>query len=96
MSYSKALRCALAASLSVVLLGTNCSHSATNAALPVQVPWLSGYAQAFQTGAPEEGRARAAEGTLPVSIYRPPGAGPFPFVVLLHGCGGLHNKAMWT
>ncbi|MGZ5224942.1 MAG: dienelactone hydrolase family protein [Burkholderiales bacterium] len=96
MGSSQALRCALAASVFAVLLGTYCSHAATNTALSVQVPWRPGYARAFQTGAPEEDRARAAEGTLPVSIFQPPGAGPFPFVVLLHGCGGLHNQAMWT
>lgn len=64
--------------------------------LSVQVPWLPGNADAFQTGAPEENHARASTGALPVTVYRPPGAGPFPFVILLHGCGGLRQKAMWT
>jgi dienelactone hydrolase len=62
----------------------------------VQVPWRPGNADAFQAGATEERRARAVHGLLPVTIYRPEGAGPFPFVVLLHGCGGLHREAMWT
>jgi len=62
----------------------------------VQVPWLPGNAEAFQAGAREENHARPAQGTLPVTVYRPSGAGPFPFVVLLHGCGGLRQKAMWT
>ena len=29
-------------------------------------------------------------------MYRPAGAGPFPFVVLLHGCGGLTHEASWS
>jgi len=62
----------------------------------VQVPWRPGNADAFQAGVTEERRARAVHGLLPVTIYRPEGAGPFPFVVLLHGCGGLHREAMWT
>ena len=44
---------------------------------------------------PEEKGARAPQGALPVRIYHPAGTGPFPFVVLLHGCGGLHHEAMW-
>ena len=60
-----------------------------------EVPWQPGNAPAFQLGAAEERGARAANGQLPVRIYRPAGAGPFPFVVLLHGCGGLHRDAMW-
>jgi dienelactone hydrolase len=62
----------------------------------VLVPWRAGNATGFQTGAVEEGRARSAQGSLPVTIYQPAGAGPFPFIVLLHGCGGLSNEAMWT
>jgi dienelactone hydrolase len=33
---------------------------------------------------------------LPVTIYQPAGVGPFPFVVLLHGCAGLNYEASWT
>jgi len=61
----------------------------------VSVPWRTGKAALFQTGMPEEKGAQAAQGALQVRVYRPAGAGPFPFVVLLHGCGGLHHGAMW-
>jgi dienelactone hydrolase len=60
------------------------------------VPWRPGNAGSFQDGAIEEQGARSATGSLPVTIYKPEGAGPFPFVVLLHGCGGLKARAMWT
>jgi dienelactone hydrolase len=62
----------------------------------VSVLWRPGNAQGFQIGAAEERRATSAQGRLPVTIYRPEGAGPFPFVVLMHGCGGLRHEAAWT
>jgi dienelactone hydrolase len=62
----------------------------------VAVPWRSGNAEGFQMGAVEERRAKSAHGFLPVTIYRPEGTGPFPFVVMMHGCGGLHREAFWT
>jgi dienelactone hydrolase len=62
----------------------------------VQVPWRAANAANFQEGAGEEQGARSATGSLPVTLYKPGGAGPFPFVVLLHGCGGLRAKAMWS
>jgi len=84
----------------VVLLGATLFSVCASAAAPtrpaVLVPWRAGNADTFQAGAVEERRARAAHGALPVTIYQPDGAGPFPFVVLLHGCGGLHREAMWT
>ena len=62
----------------------------------VHVPWRAGNATSFQMGAVEERRVHAAQGRLPITLYRPAGAGPFPFVVLLHGCGGLTHEASWT
>ena len=70
------------------------AHAATGET--VQIPWRPGNAGSFQEGAIEEQGTRSATGSLPVTIYKPEGAGPFPFVVLLHGCGGLRARAMWT
>src|SRR4051812_6647290 len=83
----------LAGCLAVVQLATAASAPSGEV---VRVPWRAGNADAFQTGAAEERGVRAAQGDLPVTLYRPDGAGRFPFVVLLHGCGGLAAKAMWT
>jgi dienelactone hydrolase len=62
----------------------------------VEIPWRPGNAERFQAGAAEERQAQAAQGTLPVTIFRPAGEGDLPFVVLLHGCGGLKYEAMWS
>ena len=39
----------------------------------VNVPWRAGNADAFQTGAAEERWAKAAQGSLPVTMKPPPG-----------------------
>jgi dienelactone hydrolase len=62
----------------------------------VMVPWRPGNAALFEARTPAKRGARAEAGALPVRLFLPKGAGPFPFVVLLHGCGGLRHDAMWT
>lgn len=62
----------------------------------VSVPWQAGNFQSFQLGMRDEGGRRAEQGALWVKIVRPDGPGPFPFVVLLHCCGGLREPAMWS
>lgn len=42
---------------------------------------------------PERVRVTGGGTTLPGLLYKPAGAGPFPAVVALHGCGGLFDKA---
>ena len=93
------IRLAAAGLLGAALVSACASTSVPTSAQKrpvVLVPWRPGNVDAFQVGAAEEGRTRAAHGRLPVTIYRPESAGRFPFVVLLHGCGGLHREAMWT
>ncbi len=91
LGLARARRFTLASVLGAALLAACASTGQT-----VLVPWRAGNAERFQTGAVEERRAQAAQGLLPVTISRPAGAGPFPFVVLLHGCGGLKHEASWT
>jgi dienelactone hydrolase len=62
----------------------------------VEVPWRAGNAETFRAGSPEEGGRHSAVGALPVTIHRPAVEGRAPFVVLLHGCGGLGHDAMWA
>jgi dienelactone hydrolase len=42
--------------------------------------------------APEPVEIPAGESRLKGVLFRPEGAGPFPAVVALHGCGGLYNS----
>lgn len=47
----------------------------------------------FQSVAGARGPANGLDGTLQL----PPGAGPFPAVIVLHGCGGLGaNQKLWA
>ena len=91
LSLAHTMRFALASVLSAALLAACASTDQT-----VRVPWRAGNAESFQMGAVEERRAQATQGVLSVTMYRPAGAGPFPFVVLLHGCGGLTHEASWS
>ena len=34
-----------------------------------------------------------SSGTLHAQLYKPDGAGPFPVVIALHGCGGLGGQS---
>jgi dienelactone hydrolase len=62
----------------------------------IAVPWQPGNADGFLLGSRDEAGRRAARGVLWVKLVRPDGAGSVPFVVLLHGCGGLREPAMWS
>ena len=50
------------------------------------------FALAGCAAAPGEAPARAAP-SIPIEVLRPPGAGPFPAVVLLHDCSGLGPRS---
>ncbi|MGY4368443.1 dienelactone hydrolase [Bradyrhizobium sp. LB1.3] len=58
-------------------------------------PYDSGFSKNFKNGAPEEFGEVQKDGELNAFIYSPKDAkkGPTPFVILLHGCGGLGTEA---
>jgi len=67
--------------------------------VPTGAQW--GWTTRFQDGASEERGKVAETGFLRASLSSPKGAGPFAFVILMHGCGGLDAVAtkwatMWT
>lgn len=49
--------------------------------------------KAWAAAAPETVEISAGDNKLKGVLYRPEGAGPFPAVVALHGCGGLYNSS---
>ena len=49
-------------------------------------------APAAGAGSPERVEIPYGGTTIKAVLYRPEGAGPFPAVVGLHGCGGLNNR----
>lgn len=56
----------------------------------------SGHSRNFQNGAAQEGSRVAKDGELLARLYKPSGNGPFPFVVFMHGCGGIGHTTKWT
>jgi hypothetical protein len=52
-----------------------------------------GWSKNFMNGFPEENRVVQRDGFLPAEVFKPRGSGPFPFVVLMHGCGGMDSVA---
>jgi dienelactone hydrolase len=59
-------------------------------------PHLSAWTTKFQNGSPEEKGKVQDAGQLIGDIRLPKGQGPFPFVVLLHGCTGLAPVMSWA
>jgi dienelactone hydrolase len=48
-------------------------------------------------GFPEENGAVQRDGFVPAELFKPKGSGPFPFVVLMHGCAGMDSvEARWV
>lgn len=86
----------IAACLTLLFLTAAAAAGEPVRSRPVAVPWRPGAAQLFLAGTAEEGGRRAETGELAVTVFRPEGEGPFPFMLLLHGCGGLGERAMWT
>ncbi len=87
---------ALALLGSAILLATLPAGGAGAESSMVEVPWRPGNTETFRAGSPEESGRHSAVGLLPVTIHRPAAEVRAPFVVLLHGCGGLGHDAMWA
>src|SRR5882757_15709 len=59
---------------------------------------LAFLAAAFAEGAaplatPQQVEIPSSSGTLHAQLFKPDGAGPFPTVIALHGCGGLNGQS---
>jgi dienelactone hydrolase len=50
-------------------------------------------AGAAQPAAPQQVDIPLNNGTLHAQLFKPDGAGPFPTVIALHGCGGLNGQS---
>ncbi|GGI24786.1 dienelactone hydrolase family protein [Bradyrhizobium guangdongense] len=50
-------------------------------------------AQAAQAPAPAQVEIPLSSGVLHAQLFKPEGAGPFPTVIALHGCGGLGSRS---
>ena len=66
------------AASAIGVLGIALSSSLAAAQTTVSVPWRPGNADQFQAGTPEERRARADLGAVPVTIHRPADEGAQP------------------
>jgi len=50
-------------------------------------------AKAVALPAPQVVEFPSGNATLHAQLYKPQGAGPFPVVIALHGCGGLSGHS---
>jgi dienelactone hydrolase len=50
-------------------------------------------AEGAQPAAPQQVEIPSNSGTLHAQLFKPDGAGPFPTVIALHGCGGLNGQS---
>src|SRR5712671_4696530 len=50
-------------------------------------------ATAAPLAAPQSVEIPSSSGTLHAQLFKPDGAGPFPTVIALHGCGGLNGQS---
>lgn len=96
----------LAAFASIALL---CLFSSAQGGEFITIPWKGdyphnnekiwskdytlGWSANFMNGTPEEGGVVQKHGSLKAELFRPKGSGPFPFVILLHGCAGYEKVA---
>jgi dienelactone hydrolase len=54
---------------------------------------VTSVAIAAPLGAPQQVEIPSSSGTLHAQLFKPDGAGPFPTVIALHGCGGLNGQS---
>jgi dienelactone hydrolase len=50
-------------------------------------------AEGAQPATPQQVEIPLSDGTLHAQLFKPDGAGPFPTVIALHGCGGLNGQS---
>jgi dienelactone hydrolase len=50
-------------------------------------------AVAAPSATPQQVEIPSSSGTLHAQLFKPEGAGPFPTVIALHGCGGLNGQS---
>ncbi len=74
-----------------------CLVHALAAAQPLGAGGLARANQGTDLKFPEEAKELSFFSPLTMAIYRPTGPGPFPALVLVHTCGGLHPEIRdWT